>query len=212
MVLIYSKWGEIETVDHIRGKKYVQRFEDNLSVIKKPKITKTKAKPYTKVTWYPDYKRFGVKNISDVMLKIFKKRAYDISAITEKKVTVKFNGKVIPVKNFENYVDMYIGSKKERFRVYERLGPRWEIAVTTTPTREFAHASFVNGISTTKGGKHVDYILNMLSKKVVAYIHKKKKIMVRTNAIKEQVMIFINCVIENPATILFSSVLYLFRI
>ena len=33
LVLIYSKWGEIETVDHIRGKKYTQRFENNLSVI-----------------------------------------------------------------------------------------------------------------------------------------------------------------------------------
>ena len=34
LVLIYSKWGEIETVDHIRKKKYVQRFEDNLNVIR----------------------------------------------------------------------------------------------------------------------------------------------------------------------------------
>ena len=31
LVLIYSKWGEIETVDHTRGRKYTQRFEDNLN-------------------------------------------------------------------------------------------------------------------------------------------------------------------------------------
>ena len=30
LVLIYSKWGEIETVDHTRKLKYVQRFENNL--------------------------------------------------------------------------------------------------------------------------------------------------------------------------------------
>ena len=31
--MIYSKWGEIETVDHIRKKKYTQRFENNLDKI-----------------------------------------------------------------------------------------------------------------------------------------------------------------------------------
>ena len=30
LVLIYSKWGKIETVDHTRGKKYKQTFRDNL--------------------------------------------------------------------------------------------------------------------------------------------------------------------------------------
>ena len=58
LVLIYSKWGEIETVDHVRKKKYCQRFEDNLSVVKTPKISKCEKKPYTRVSWLPDYERF----------------------------------------------------------------------------------------------------------------------------------------------------------
>ena len=45
LVLIWSTYGKIETVDHIRGLKYVQEFESNLDVIKKPKITKCKSKP-----------------------------------------------------------------------------------------------------------------------------------------------------------------------
>ena len=36
LVLIYSKWGEIETVDHTRKKYYKQRFHNNLSKISKP--------------------------------------------------------------------------------------------------------------------------------------------------------------------------------
>ena len=40
LVLIWSKSGIIETVDHMRELKYVQRFENNFSVIEKPKITK----------------------------------------------------------------------------------------------------------------------------------------------------------------------------
>ncbi len=45
LVLIYSKWGKIETIDHIRGKKYKQTFKDNLTTIEKPKIRKSKSKP-----------------------------------------------------------------------------------------------------------------------------------------------------------------------
>ena len=33
-----------------------------------------------------------------------------------------------------------------------------------SPTEEFQQVSFVNGIFTSKGGKHVDYILNQIIK------------------------------------------------
>ena len=74
LVLIYSKWGEIETVDHIRKKIY-QRFENNLDTICKPKITKLKGKvkPYTKVSWLPDYERFGFQHLTDDMEKLLRK-------------------------------------------------------------------------------------------------------------------------------------------
>ena len=38
-----------------------------------------------------------------------------------------------------------------------------------SPVDEFTHISFVNGISTTRGGKHVDYILRQITKKMQAY-------------------------------------------
>ena len=44
LVLIWSTWGKIETVDHKTGQKYVQEFKDNLNIIEKPKITKCKNK------------------------------------------------------------------------------------------------------------------------------------------------------------------------
>ena len=33
LVLIYAKWGTIETVDHIRKRKYVQKFKNNLNML-----------------------------------------------------------------------------------------------------------------------------------------------------------------------------------
>ena len=44
LVLIWSTYGKIETVDHIRGLKYIQEFENNLDIIHKPSVTKTKTK------------------------------------------------------------------------------------------------------------------------------------------------------------------------
>ena len=40
LVLIWSTYGSVETVDHIRGLKYYQEFKNNLDDIGKPKITK----------------------------------------------------------------------------------------------------------------------------------------------------------------------------
>ena len=198
LVLIYAKWGEIETVDHIRKLKYTQKFKNNLKTLCKPEITKCSGKPYTQVRWLPDYERFGLKGLSDDMFNLFKKRTLDIAAVTDKNVKVTFNGEVLPVKSFEDYIEKYIGIKLERPRLSE-VCERWEYSVCLTPVDEFAQVSFVNGINTTKGGKHVDYLVNQITKKMVEYIKKRKKITVRTTAIKEQLMIFVNCVIENPS-------------
>jgi DNA topoisomerase-2 len=201
LVLIYSKWGTIETVDHIRGLKYVQKFENNLSVIHPPKITKVKSsKPYTKVSWLPDYERFGMTDgLTDDMYYLFMKRVYDIAAVTNKDIKVSFNKTVIPIKTFEQYVNMYVGSKTDTKRIYEQDNERWEYAVCLTPHDEFSQVSFVNGINTTKGGKHVDYVMNQVTKKIGDMIEKKKKVKVKSTTIKEQLMIFVNCVVENPA-------------
>jgi len=199
LVLIWSTYGRVETVDHIRGLKYVQEYKNNLDEICKPSITKCKNKPYTKITFKPDYQRLGIQGPSDDVIALLKKRVYDISAITDKNLKVKYNDNLVPIKNFQQYIDMYIGDKAESPRVYEENGERWEYAVALTPTNEFVQVSFVNGIHTAKGGKHVEYILNQITRKLVEFIEKKKKVKVNPNSIKEQLVLFIRCDIENPA-------------
>ena len=199
LVLIWSTYGYIETIDHIRGLKYTQEFKNNLDEIEKPTITKCKTKPYTKIVFKPDYKRLGINGLSSDFISLLKKRIYDIAAITDKALKVKCNSKLIPVKNFQHYIDMYIGDKSVSPRVYEENGERWEYAVALTSTNEFVQISFVNGIHTAKGGKHVEYILNQITRKLVEYIEKKKKIKVNPNSIKEQLVLFIRCDVENPA-------------
>ena len=161
LAFIWSTEASVETVDVTRGLKYTQRFLDNLSIIEKPTITKVKTtKPYTRVSFKPDYARFGIQNLSQDMISLLKKRVYDIAALTDStsKVKMIYNKEVLPVKNFQQYVDLYIGKKDGDIgkRVYEKLNERWEVCVSISPTQQFEQVSFVNGICTYKGGKHVD--------------------------------------------------------
>ena len=201
LVLIWSTYGSVETIDHIRGLKYKQEFKNNLDEICKPSITKCKNKPYTKITFKPDYKRLGISSLSTDLIALLKKRTYDVSAVTDKSIKVKYNNDLVPIKNFQQYIDMYIGDKIVSPRVYEDDGTvgRWEYAVALTPTNEFVQISFVNGIHTSKGGKHVEYILNQITRKLCDFIEKKKKVKVNPNSIKEQLILFVRCDIENPA-------------
>lgn len=202
LVLIWSTWGRVETIDHTRGLKYIQEFKNNLEEICPPKITKAStAKPYTKVSFRPDYARFGLENstLTPDMRALFEKRIYDIAAITDKSVKVRYNGNEVAVKHFQQYIDLYIGAKGDTKRIYESPDPRWEYVVSLSSSGEFQHVSFVNGIYTQKGGKHVEYIVNQIVRKLTEYIKNKKKIDVKATTIKEQLALFLRCDIENPS-------------
>jgi DNA topoisomerase-2 len=198
LVLIWSIYGSIETIDHTRGLKYFQEFKNNLNDINKPIISKTKKKPYTKITFKPDYERLGIPGLSNDIISLFKKRIYDIAAITNKNINVKYNSNKLHINNFKQYIDLYIGTKSTNKRVFETYSDDWEYGVSLSTTHEFEQISFVNGIHTTKGGKHVDYIIGQITRKIIAYIEKKKNVTVSANNIKEQLIIFIRCNIINP--------------
>ena len=198
LVLVWSTWGSVETVDHVRGLKYVQEFKNNLTEICAPKITKCASKkPYTRISFRPDYARLGIAGLSPDMTALFMKRVYDIAAVTDRSIRVKYNGGIVPVKDFKQYIGLYI--RPEVKRVYEAPSERWEYAVCLTNTDEFAHVSFVNGICTSKGGKHVEYVMGQLLRKLAAYIKTKKKVDVKPATIKEQLTLFLRCDVENPA-------------
>ena len=201
LVLIWSTYGYIETVDHTRGLKYTQEFKSNLDTLCPPTIAKCgkTEKPYTKVVFKPDYARLGLPGLNEDMMSLLKKRVYDIGAVTDhsvKKIKVVYNGTTIPVKNFQQYIDLYLCGNK---RIYESPDDRWEYAVGLSSTHEFMQVSFVNGICTHKGGKHIEYIVGQLTRKLSEYIEKKKKIKVNPSSIKEQLVLFLRCDIENPS-------------
>jgi DNA topoisomerase-2 len=193
LTAIFSEYFIIETAKD--GKKYTQKFEKNLSKINKPKITTAKG-DYTKITFKPDFSKFGTSGITDNTLDILTKRVFDICAITNKDVSVYFNEKKLTIKDFSDYISAYIGPKKTCPRVIQETG-RWQVGIAPSECG-FQCISFVNGISTTDGGSHVDHVVNPIIKKVTEIIQEKhKNITIKQQYIKDNLFVFINCLIEN---------------
>jgi len=199
LVNIFSKEFTIETVDHIRKKIYKQTFKDNLTVKETPEIKACQKKPYTKITFLPDYEKFGLSGMTDDIYDLFKKRVYDVSACTHATVNVYLNDIKIPVKDFEKYVDLFLDTKTVQPRIYEFVNERWEVAVAISNTGTYDQMSFVNGINTIRGGKHVDYITNAITKKLTEMALAKKKKVIKPQHIKDNLFVFIKTIIENPS-------------
>lgn len=75
---------------------------------------------------------------------------------------------------------------------------RWQIGATMSPKFQFEQVSFANGIHTTKGGKHVDYVLREITKQLASYIKSKRHVTVRDTLIRDNISLYINSIIVNP--------------
>lgn len=199
---IFSKEFTIETVDSHRKLRYTQTWRDNMLVVEPPIIEKYTKVPYTKITYTPDYKRFDISNpaaIGDWQL--LKKRVYDASACTGTNVSVYLNGEKIKVKGFEDYINLYIGRKSETKRVFQEINDRWQVGICLSPTGEFDQVSFVNGICTDHGGRHVSHIIDNLAKKIISNVSetaKKKGVTIQPQFVKKNLFVFLKSTIVNP--------------
>lgn len=196
---IFSLEFKIETIDVVRGLKYIQTFSNNMKDKKRPSVTKYTGKPYTRITWTTDFGRFGITNFSSDMISLMKRRVYDISGVTDKSLSVHYNGEKIKMKTFEKYMDLYLTSGEKR--VFNQIHERWELGLTLSKNDKFEQVSFVNGIATPKGGKHVDFISKIIIQKIADLIQKKNKDKkkINENYIKNYLRIFLNTTIENPS-------------
>lgn len=199
LVSIFSKEFFVETVDHRRSKFYSQRIWENMKNRDKPSIKSSSKAPYTKIRFLPDYARFGLTGMTDDIFLLFQKRAIDACACTDATVSVYFNDIKVPFKNFESYADMYLGTKDAHPRVYESCGERWEIVATYSESGQFEQVSFVNGIATFRGGRHVEQITNQITKALVEMVKSKKKKDVKPQHIRDNLMLFVKCMIVNPS-------------
>ncbi|KDQ54971.1 hypothetical protein JAAARDRAFT_196340 [Jaapia argillacea MUCL 33604] len=208
---IYSHEFTVDTADKNTGKKYKQTWTDNMSKVGKAKITNNgRGEEYTRVTFKPDLKRFGMDSIDDDTISLLKRRVYDLAG-TIKDVKVYLNDEKLKIKNFKSYVEMYLNSAAAEAAeasggaaqtkptvIYEQISPRWEVAFAVSEG-SFQQVSFANSIATIKGGTHVNYLADQIAKGLITAITKKNKgAAVKPATIKNHMWIFVNALIENP--------------
>ena len=200
---VFSKKFVVETADKSAKKSFKQTWETNMTKTKDPKIKDHSGEEFTKISFSPDLEKFGLDKIDDDHFALLSRRAYDAAAATNG-VKVYFNGKKIPVKGFKDYVDLFIKDKvdetgKQIKSCYEKCNDRWEVVVCVSDSG-FQQMSFVNSIATTKGGRHVDYVSDLVVKSIIDQIKKKNKtgINIKPFQVKNHIWVFVNCLIVNP--------------
>ena len=206
---IFSTKFVVETLHPTSGKSYSQTWTNNMSVCEKATLKKaSSSKGYVNVTFSPDTKRFigafnGPKLIED-MITVFNTRVLEIAAMAGKDVKVTYNGSELKTNTFEKFVKLFMSDEKSI--AYERCSDRWEVAVILTRNlfQEDAvlpdekQISFVNGINTKKGGKHVETVFKNLMGDFCE-IAKKKKIDIKPSQLKDSLLLFVNSTIVNPS-------------
>jgi DNA topoisomerase-2 len=152
---IFSKQFIVETACKDSGKKYKQVsihslssladidhlpqiFSGNMSQKSEPVISKnSKKEEFTKITFKPDFEKFGMENIDEDVESLLIKRVFDMAGCCNG-VKVYLNDERISIRNFHQYVDMYLTGKNENSDagadtkpvVYEVCNERWEVCVT----------------------------------------------------------------------------------
>tara|TARA_B110000263_G_C15309336_1_gene512181 strand:- start:230 stop:3688 length:3459 start_codon:yes stop_codon:yes gene_type:complete len=200
---IFSKFFEVECIDTENELIYIQQFHNNMSIIDKPIIKKSKNKKnYVKVSFIPDFSYFNLdKFYNNDIINYFHKICLDIAGTSL--INIEFNKQKIKFKSFLDYCKLYnINLEKEFINIKHNkidLLNDYESNIIISPnySSDPIIISFVNDLNTTDGGKHValwqEFILNKICDKL-----SKKNNIVTIKDIKKFFNIFISCKIKNP--------------
>ena len=155
---IFSKKFEVTVWDKKRKLTYFQIFENNLTEKSDPIIKEYDgSRGGVMIKFYPDFKRFKLKEIDEDHEKLFKKRVYDLTGLTRKKIYV--NEQRININSWAGYLQLY----DKDLHIYA-CNKHWKMGFKVEA--EAYQLSFVNGIFTNKNGKHVDYIFDQILDKL----------------------------------------------
>lgn len=174
---------------------------------------------YTKITFVPDLARLAndakMTVLPEEEYKLMRRRVVDIAGCSGGKMRVTLNGEEISLPGFEDYVDLCRSSFEDDNglpvppMVYHRLNSRYEVSVGLSDSKSLDSISFVNGMNTSRGGTHIDALANQISHFIADHVNTKmarqldplelkSPISVTPRMVKRNLMLCVNCLIENP--------------
>jgi DNA topoisomerase-2 len=187
---IYSKEFTVTTCDG--SNHFTQTFSNNMRKRTAAKVKKS-TKGFTEINYLVDFEKFELTGINDDHFKMIEKRVYDIAACNTN-LKVYFNGKLINIKTFEDYIKYYT---KDYF--YEaKKDKTWSLAIGLSENG-FQQVSFANSTDTYDGGTHVDYVMNQIIAQLRDFFMKKHKVDIRPGELKNHMFLFLDSTIINPS-------------
>jgi DNA topoisomerase-2 len=190
LTAIFSKEFRVQTAD---GKhQFLQTRSENANKKSNPKVIESD-KNFTRITYIPDYERFGMTGLDDDTVAILLKRVVD-AAGTNPKLKVYINSERILIRDFADYIETYLPSENPEY-VYE-ANDHWKVGISAS--EGFEHISFVNGTHTRVGGVHIDYIRNQICNKLREFFKKKHKVDVKPSDLSNHFRLYIDATIVRP--------------
>ena len=192
----FSKEFLIECSDPERGRFYRQTWYNNMSQKTQPEITAYSGPGYTKVSYSPDFPRFGVADFDRECLEMYAAHAAALSLTCQ--VPVYFNGACFQINDLFEYAALFFPVTKKGAIIYKDPNGTYELCLIDTPD-EAVCMSFVNGMITELGGAHVDASYKVVVRSIIDFMGKAVEgVRLTKSDIVNHVSVFISCRIPNP--------------
>ena len=196
---IFSSEFHVRCVDSKNGFELNQTWTDNMGNTTGSTVKPTHLKnDLTEVSFVPDWPRFKMDKMNRAFMRYVTKRSLEMAACSPKDVKVFLNGTVLPVNNLGDYAALYTDLPVTNVRI----GSRWEVCVFATTGEEDSviMPSFVNGICTSRGGKHVEHAMAPVYKYLADIATKKVKgINVRPRDVSTFANAIVSALVVNPS-------------
>lgn len=206
---IFSQQFIVETLDAASGLLYRQTWKHNMTQVSPPVIsnattTGTDNRDYTSISFVPDLPKLTGDADATVMspddYNIMCRRVMDVAGCAAGQLQVTLNGINVSMASFEQYIQLY--RRPEALpMVYEHVNERWKVAIGLSERSSLESHTFVNAMATTRGGTHVQYLINQVIQRiqdVVAKTHPHLIEQVSAGLVKKHLFVACDALIENP--------------
>lgn len=195
LVNIYSNYFKVETADG--ENMFMKEWQNHMTDLSlTPKIKKvSNGKHYTEITFIPDFKLFNTEGIDDDLYLAFENRVLEVAG-SNPNLKIYFNDKLINFKSFFDYCKLFT---EDIITLNSKDPSCWNVAIAPSKDNEYSNISLVNGVRTFVGGTHEVYVLKNLVSQIKEKISKKYKYNISTDQIKNQLFLFVNATVKNPA-------------
>lgn len=192
LVNIFSKTFQVRVGDSERGLSYEQLWMNNMDDVYEPTIERYNGPNYVEIAYELDFGRFGYDEYPNEALCLFGRHAADTSLSTG--VGVEFNGIRFDFSDIKSYSKLLFDKSVKNLIVES---PQLKVCLLDTP-HDSRIISCVNGKMTSDGGVHVEAVMEVISKKLLAIVNIDDKMKLTIANLRPHLSLIVICQIPNP--------------